>query len=87
MEYTVSGANIVVLAIAVWFIGTFITQKVAFLERYNIPVAVTGGLLCSIIVTAIYWGFDVTINFDTQLRDLLLLTFFPPLDSRRNSDC
>ena len=76
MEYTVSGANIVVLAVAVWFIGTFINKKVAFLERHNIPVAVTGGLLCSLIVTAIYYGFDVTIKFDTRLRDLLLLTFF-----------
>ncbi len=76
MEYTISGTNIVALAVAVWFIGTFINKKVAFLERYSIPVAVTGGLLCSLIVTAIYYGFDVTISFDTRLRDLLLLTFF-----------
>jgi ESS family glutamate:Na+ symporter len=76
MEYTISGANIVALAVAVWFIGTFITKKVALLERYSIPVAVTGGLLCSLVITAIYYGFDITINFDTRLRDLLLLTFF-----------
>lgn len=44
IEYTISGANIVVLAVAVWFVGTFINKKVAFLERYSIPVAVTAGL-------------------------------------------
>ena len=76
MDYTVSGANIVVLAVAVWFVGTFINRKLAFLERYSIPVAVTGGLLCSLVITAIYYGFDVSIGFDTRLRDLLLLTFF-----------
>ncbi len=76
MEYTIDGANIVVLAVAVWFVGAFFNRKVAFLERYNIPVAVTGGLLCSLTVTAVYYAFDVTIHFDTRLRDLLLLAFF-----------
>ena len=72
MEYTVSGANIVVLAVAVWFAGTFINRKIPFLERYSIPVAVTGGLLCSLIVTAIHFAFDITVNFDSRLRDLFL---------------
>ncbi len=76
MEYTVSGANIVVLAVTVWFVGTYINSQVPFLQRYSIPVAVTGGLLCSLVVTAVYYGFDVKISFDTRLRDLLLLVFF-----------
>ena len=76
MEYTISGANVVALAVAVWFLGTFINKKVAFLERYSIPVAVTGGLLCSLVVTVIYYAFDITVNFDTRIRDILLLAFF-----------
>ena len=76
MTVTVEGANIVVLAVAVWFAGTFINRKVTLLERNNIPVAVTGGLLCSLIVTGVYYAFDVTVEFDTRLRDLLLLCFF-----------
>ena len=76
MEYTISGANVIVVAVAVWFTGTFVNKKVAFLERYSIPVAVTGGLLCSTIVTVIYYTLDVTVTFDTRLRDLLLLSFF-----------
>ena len=76
MEYTIEGANILALAVAVWFLGTIINKKVVLLERYSIPVAVTGGLLCSIVITAIYYVFDITITFDTRLRDLLLLTFF-----------
>ena len=76
MEYTISGANILVLAVFVWFLGTYINSKIAFLERYSIPVAVTGGLFCSAAITLVYYAFDFTVNFDTRLRDLLLLTFF-----------
>lgn len=75
-EYTIEGNDIIVLAIAVWFAGTIINRKVAFLDRYSIPVAVTGGLLCSVVVTLIYYAFDITINFDNQIRDLCLLAFF-----------
>ena len=76
MEYTVSGANILVLAIFVWFLGTYLNRKIAVLDRHSIPVAVTGGLLCSAAMAFLYYAFDVTVNFDTRLRDLLLLTFF-----------
>ncbi len=76
MEYTVSGANILVLAIFVWFLGTYLNRKIAVLDRHSIPVAVTGGLLCSAATAFLYYAFDVTVNFDTRLRDLLLLTFF-----------
>lgn len=76
MEYRIEGADIIVLAVLVWFLGTFINRKLTFLERYSIPVAVTGGLLCSLTITAIYYAFDLTITFDNRLRDLLLLAFF-----------
>ena len=33
MEYTISGANILILAIFVWFLGTYINRKITFLER------------------------------------------------------
>lgn len=76
MEYNVSGTSIIVLAVGVWFLGTFVNNKIPFLRRYSIPVAVTGGLICSLTVMGIRALFDVTITFDTELRDLLLLAFF-----------
>ena len=62
VEYTIEGMNILALAVGVWFIGTTINKKVPIMERYSIPVAVTGGLLCSVAITAIYYAFDITIN-------------------------
>ncbi|WP_420347779.1 sodium/glutamate symporter [Pelagibius sp.] len=76
MVHTISGASVVVIAVVVWFLGSFITQRVPFLRRYSIPVAVTGGLICSLVVMAVYYVFGITVEFDTELRDLLLLIFF-----------
>ena len=45
MEVRLEGADIIIAAVVVWFIGTWITSRISFLRRYSIPVAVTGGLL------------------------------------------
>ena len=76
MEYRLEGSDVVILAVAVWFVGTFITNRVAFLRRYSIPVAVTGGLLFSALTALLHGAFDVTVTLDLRLRDVLLLAFF-----------
>ena len=74
--YDVVGADVLIIAIIVWFLGEFVTKKFFFLSNYNIPSAVTGGLICSLIITFIYSVFDIQINFDMRIRDLMLLIFF-----------
>ncbi len=64
------------LSIIVLFIGFFITKNIKFLRENYIPPSVTGGILCSIIVALIYKFANVEINFDMQIRDILLLIFF-----------
>tara|TARA_R110002049_G_scaffold185580_3_gene353785 strand:- start:5164 stop:6375 length:1212 start_codon:yes stop_codon:yes gene_type:complete len=75
-EILVSGSDIIILAILVLWLGNVITNKIGFLRKYSIPVAVTGGLLCSIVVAVIDTTTDTTIKFDMHLRDTLLLVFF-----------
>lgn len=75
-EIVVKGSDIVIGAILVLAIGTAITRKIDVLSKFSIPVAVTGGLLCSIIV-AIIGAFDgPRITFDMTFRDTLLMVFF-----------
>ena len=74
--YDVVGADVLIIAIIVWFLGEFVTKKSSFLSHYNIPSAVTGGLICSLTITFIYSVFDIQINFDMRIRDLMLLVFF-----------
>ena len=76
MNIVVAGSDILILAILVLWIGSEITNRIAVLQRYSIPVAVTGGLLCSIIVAVINSTTDTTISFDMRIRDTLLLVFF-----------
>ena len=89
MEYQLAGQEVVIVAVAVWFVGTFINNRIPLLKRYSIPVAVTGGVLFSIIVTIIRSSFDLTISLNLELRDLLLpgrqVTRYRP--ARNRQDC
>ncbi len=76
MEYQVEGADVLIVAIAVLFLGASLTRKIDFLRRYSIPDAVTGGLICSVVVALIYTYADLQITFSTRMRDVLLLVFF-----------
>ncbi|MBW2359566.1 MAG: sodium/glutamate symporter [Deltaproteobacteria bacterium] len=72
----VEGSHVLMISILVLFVGALLTRKFSLLERYSIPPAVTGGILCSGIVALLYKFADIQITFDNRLRDLLLLIFF-----------
>ena len=74
--YQLTPLDTFVLSIIVLFLGMTLTRKGKILAKYNIPPAVTGGLICSIIVAIVSAVFDIRIRFDMQIRDFLLLTFF-----------
>ncbi|UCH47758.1 MAG: sodium/glutamate symporter [Betaproteobacteria bacterium] len=65
-----------IVAILVLFLGKYLTRKIAFLREYNLPEPVSGGLIASILFTAIYRVFDVEVDFSLDLRDTLLVVFF-----------
>ena len=64
------------LAIVLLFIGKDVTQRIAVLRRYSIPEAVIGGLLCIVVICALYYGAGVVVEFELGVRDILLLYFF-----------
>ncbi|OUS13808.1 sodium/glutamate symporter [Gammaproteobacteria bacterium 53_120_T64] len=76
MEIVLHGSDVLATSIVVWFVGVWVNRKVVALNRYSIPVAVTGGLLCSTLVAFLYAFADLKISFDMALRDSLLLFFF-----------
>lgn len=76
MTHEVQGVDVLVLSIVVWFLGTWLTSKIRFLKAYSIPPAVTGGLICSLVVAGVYFLRGTEISFDTRIRDLCLLVFF-----------
>ncbi|QUM75804.1 sodium/glutamate symporter [Moritella sp. 24] len=66
----------VIVAILVLFIGKYLTHKVAFLQEYNIPEPVSGGLIASILFAILYGVFDIELQFSLAVRDTLLIVFF-----------
>lgn len=75
-EVLIEGADVIIIAIVVLWIGSILTRRISVLEKYSIPMAVTGGIICSIVVAIIAVAADVKVGFDLRLRDFLLLVFF-----------
>ena len=66
----------VTLGFIVFFLGTFLTRKIAILRDYNIPEPVSGGLAVALVTWALFGFFDTQIVFDLEVRDYLLVVFF-----------
>ena len=64
------------VGILVYFAGTRVNERVAFLRGYNIPESVTGGILAAIAALALFvtTGWELTYELDTRNR--LLIYFF-----------
>jgi ESS family glutamate:Na+ symporter len=75
-EHLLQGTDVLILSILVLFLGYFLTRKIRLLRTFSIPPAVTGGLLCSLVITLLYMAWGYKVSFDMHLRDLLLLIFF-----------
>jgi ESS family glutamate:Na+ symporter len=64
------------IAIVVFFIGAGVNAAIRPLQTWNIPEAVTGGLIAAAATLVAYLIFRVEVNFSLNARDLLLLYFF-----------
>lgn len=66
----------IIVAILVLFLGKYLNKRYTILRKYNIPEPVTGGLIASLFFGFLFLLFDVTLNFTTHYRDILLIIFF-----------
>ena len=64
------------IAIVVFFVGAGVNRAIPPLRSWNIPEAVTGGLLAAAATLIAYVVFRVEVNFSLEARDMLLLYFF-----------
>ena len=66
----------VTIGILVLFLGRRMNSSIPFLTNFSIPEAVSGGVVCSLLITAFYALSGVTIDFDLTARNILLVYFF-----------
>ena len=66
----------VTLGFVVFFLGVFLTRRIAILGDYNIPEPVSGGLAVALMTWAFFGMTGQQISFDLEVRDYLLVVFF-----------
>ncbi len=74
--YRIEEMDMLSLSILVLFLGMFLNRKIKVLGDNYIPPAVTGGLLFSLVTLLIYNFASIQVDFNMEMRDLLLLVFF-----------
>ena len=56
--------------------GMVLTRKVGFLQRFCVPSPVSGGIIFSLLMLALYGWFDIEVSFDGTLKEVFMLAFF-----------
>ncbi len=79
MTYDLNLMETLLCALLVLAVGTLVTIRVGFLRRYNIPEAVVGGLLFSMLLSFLHVKCSVGLHFDMSLREPMMLAFFTTL--------
>jgi ESS family glutamate:Na+ symporter len=74
--YQFSQRQTIIMAILVLYLGKYLTKNIKFLQDYNIPDAVTGGVLASLFFGLFFAVFKWQIEFTLNVRDALLIVFF-----------
>lgn len=64
------------IAIVVFFLGSGLNRVVSPLKRWNIPEAVSGGLVAALVTLAAFRLLGIEVVFQLGARDILLLYFF-----------
>ncbi len=75
-SFVAPGFLALTIGMVVFFLGSYITQRVAFLRNYNIPEPVTGGFIAALVFWLAYIVFGLEIGFEMDIRDRLLVIFF-----------
>lgn len=76
MNIHLSGLVLLVFSIIVLYIGNFITKKLSWLEKYNIPASVSVGLLFAALFNLPVFADQLKVTFNLEIRNLFLLIFF-----------
>ncbi|MDP5216774.1 sodium/glutamate symporter [Ruegeria sp. 2205SS24-7] len=64
------------LGLAVFLLGAELNTRVGVLRRFNIPEAVSGGLVAATLSLAVYLIAGIEFEFEMETRDYLLVVFF-----------
>lgn len=71
-----NGYHTLIAATLVLLLGRLLVKKIKFLQDFNIPEAVAGGLIAAAIIFALYQRFGLSFQFEKGLQNAFMLVFF-----------
>lgn len=71
-----NGYYTLIVATLVLLIGKLFVNRIKFLQDFNIPEAVAGGLFAALIIFCCYKFFNITFQFESSLQTTFMLVFF-----------
>ncbi len=74
--WQINGYYTLIIATIVLLFGRYLVRKYRFLQDFNIPEHVAGGLVAAVIIYALYLFNHVSFAFDKSLREAFMLVFF-----------
>lgn len=83
-EYVLNPTFSLMLAVVVLYTGRLLNSKIAFLNKYNIPEPVAGGLVGAIIFYIIHQYFGYSISVNKLMQDTFMLMFFASIGLSAN---
>ncbi len=84
MDYILNPAYTLLLAVIVLLTGRFLNKYIPFLNKYNIPEPVAGGLLGAVIFYLAHHFFGMTISVNKPMQDFFMLMFFASIGLSAN---
>lgn len=84
MEYSLNPIYSLLLAVTVLYIGRILNKYIPFLNKYNIPEPVAGGLVGAIIFYVLHQFFNITITVNKPMQDVFMLMFFASIGLSAN---
>lgn len=70
------GYNTLIIAAIVLIVGRYLVRNVKFLNDFNIPEPVVGGLVAAILLTIAHAAFGFVISIHGELQTAMMLMFF-----------
>lgn len=84
MDFTLNAYYTLICAVIILLIGQYLVKKIRFLQDFNIPEPVAGGLVAAIILFAVHAFTGYQFNFHKDLQTAFMLIFFASIGLSAN---
>ena len=76
MDIKLDNLETLLVAIIVLYLGKILDAKIHFLNKNNIPIPVTGGIVFAVLISLGHTGLGTTVTFDMDLKTPMMIAFF-----------